>query len=398
LEIEVKRLLISTLICCQSAFAAIGAAPQFVGNGADDSVIVSFCTFDTTYYPAIADADSVIALRFGPGNNLVDSLTQGTTNMFNPRSGWYEIHYRGADGSGSKGIYRVYVRAKMGGAWRGAATFSYQVIDDQLDAFFGKLSADGDSIKDTLAAILHAGDPVAVDSGQLARAVWDDDVIARSSRRIGWTDSTDVVNSVPSSGSGAFACTLQVVESESGTAVQGVLLRTMNVGESMTAATGVSNGDGTALFSLDAAEYHVYPYLTGYLFSELPETVNVTTSGALDTLWCSRFDPGEPPAADLCRVYGFIHSLGAEGLTDVIVSASILTAPLMHDGVVISPYSVSTTTDSTGYWHLDVIPNTDLTPTGTTYDFTIYNESGTMLRKQVSVPDSTSFLFKWSQD
>lgn len=390
-----KRLLTMTLICCQSTFAAIGVAPQFVGNGADDSVIVSFCTFDTTYYPTIADADSVVALRFGPDNSLVDSLTQGSGDMFNPRPGWYEIHYRGADESGSKGIYRVYVRAKMGGAWRGAATLSYQVIGDQLDAYLSKLSADGDSIKDTLAAVLHAGDPVAVDSGQLARAVWDDDVIAKSARRIGWTDSTDVVNSVPSSGSGAYACTLKVTESESGSAVQGVLLRVMNTGESATAAVGLTDSEGSSLFSLDATEYHVYPYLTGYLFPELPEIVSVTTSGALDTLWCSRFDPGEPQAANLCRVYGFINSLGARGLSDVTVSASILTAPLLHNGVVISPYSVSTTTDSSGYWYLDVIPNGDLTTLGTTYDFTIYNESGTMLRKQVSVPDSTSFLFKW---
>ncbi|MCK4858503.1 MAG: hypothetical protein KAT58_11075, partial [candidate division Zixibacteria bacterium] len=123
-----KRIALLLILGCQVAIAGMWVAPAYVGNDLDDSVLVTFCTFDTTYYPTITDADSIIALRFGPDNSLVDSLTQNAANLFIPRTGWYEIHYRGADASGNQGLYRVYVRAKVGGDWRGAGSVNYQVI------------------------------------------------------------------------------------------------------------------------------------------------------------------------------------------------------------------------------------------------------------------------------
>lgn len=383
------------LLAVPTAQAAIRATPEYVGNDLDDSVIVSFCTFDTTYYPQIVDADSVIAIRYGPDNQLVDSLTQSDGRLANPRTGWYEIHYRGADGAGTLGCYRVHVRARIGGDWRGAASVSYQVIGNQLDDYLASLVADGDSIKDTLSVLLHQGDPMTADSAAIARSVWDDDVVSRSGRRIGWNDTANVVNDIPASGTGAYACSVVVLEDDGETPIQGVFLRVMNDEETATTAVGRSDANGRALFSLDADEYHLFPYLVGYQFSAIPETLMVGAQGSLDTITASRFDPGEPATADLCRVYGLIHSLGAQGLEGVSVTATILIAPLLYEGVVVSPYSVSATTDSTGYWYLDVIPNALLTPAGTQYDFTIYNESGTLLRKQIEVPDSESFEFGW---
>ena len=390
-----KRLLFLFLLCTQTLFAGIWVTPEYVGNAETDSVVVTFCTFDTTLYPTIADVDSIVALRYGPDNSLVDSLDAGASNLEHPRTGWYELHYRGANTSGDLGTYRVYVRVWIGGDWRGAAACSYEVIEDQLGGYLMALSADADSIKDTLHQLMHSGESIAVDSAQLARSVWDDDIVARAGRRIGWVDTADLVNNVPGSGGGAYACTLYVLENSTETAISGAFVRALNQEETATAAVGESDSNGRLLLSLDAAEYHLLATANGYLFDDLPDTLVVTSTGVNDTVWASSFDPGEPPQPGLCRVYGYVLSLGSEGLEGVTITASVLTTPLRWGSVVVSPYSLSTLTNENGYWELDLIPTTSLTPANTVYDFTMYDRSGTLLRKQFVVPDSLSCLFQW---
>jgi hypothetical protein len=351
-----KKIFVMLLMLADIATAGIWVTPSFVGSGAGDSVVVTFCTFDTTLYPRLANADSIIALRYGPANTLVDSLSQAAVSLFKVRTGWYEIHYRGANGSGTQGSYRVYVRVKIGGDWRGAASVGYRVIGGDVGSYFAKLAADADSIKDTLGLLTQ--------------------------RTTG-------------SGSGAYACTLFVWETTSQSAIQGVFVRALNATETATAAIGESNSNGRLIFALDAASYHLLPYLTGYTFGSLPQVVTVTTTGANDTVWASRYDPGSPPSASLCRVYGYVQTLGAGGLGEVVVTARITKSSLQYNGVVVSPYGVSTGTDSTGYWYLDLIPNSDLQPNDTKYDFSFYYSSGTILRKQVVVPDSASFWLRW---
>jgi hypothetical protein len=351
-----KRIFVMLLLLTDIATAGIRVTPAYVGSGTSDSVVVTFCTFDTTLYPRLADADSIIALRFDPDNTMVDSLSQTAANLFKVRKGWYEIHYRGSNTAGTLGSYRVYARVKIGGDWRGAASAGYRVIGKDVGDYFTQLVADADSIKDTLGLL---------------------------------TERTT------GSGSGAYACTLFVFESTSQAAIQGVFLRALNATETATAAIGETDSNGKQIFSLDAASYHLLPYLTGYSFGSLPQAVTVTAAGVNDTIWGSRFDPGSPPSASLCRVYGYVQSLGAGGLEEVTVTARITKTPLQYNGVVVSPYGVSTGTDSTGYWYLDLIPNGDLQPDDTKYDFTFYYSSGTILRKQVVVPDSASYWLRW---
>jgi hypothetical protein len=351
-----KKLALTLLLGFQTACAGIWVTPEFVGNGAGDSVVVSFCTFDTSYYPRIADADSIVALRYGADNALVDSLSQSAANLYRMRKGWYELHYQGANSTGALGTYRVYLRVKTGGDWRGAASVSYRVIDDEVGSYFARLAADADSIKDTLGLITH---------------------------------------NTASSGTGAYACTLYVFDSGSQSAIQGVFLRVLNSSETATAAVGESNSNGRLMLSLDAASYHLLPYLSGYNFGALPKALTVTAAGVSDTIWASRFDPGTAPVALLCRVYGYVQSLSAGGIEGVVVTARIAKTPLTRDGVVVSPYAVSTATDTSGYWYLDLVPSGDIEPDDTKYDFTFYYPSGTILRKQFAAPESGSVWFRW---
>lgn len=337
-----RSLLLFIAVSFGSAHAQLSIAPAIAGNAVTDSIIVTFCTFDTTLYPVIADADSIIALRFGPGGALIDSLTQSSSSLRHPRLGWYQILYRAANNDAQLGLYRVYVRAKIGGAWRGAASGSYQVIGDDVGDYFADLAA-----------------------------------------------------AVSSTGSGALACTLFVIDVGTASAVSGAFVRLLNSDESAVAAMGSSDPNGRLLFALDNHEYHAFVYQNGYGQAEIPTSVEVSPDGSNDTIWVTRFDPGSAPQANLCRVYGYVESLDGRGIDGVTVTARIAKSPLLLDGVVISPFALTTTTDSIGYWYLDLIPSAKLDPDDTKYDITLHYPSGTILRKQVSIPVETNFWMRW---
>ena len=68
------------------------------------------------------------------------------------------------------------------------------------------------------------------------------------------------------------------------------------------------------------------------------------------------------------QVYDDFYS-GATPLANAVVSA-ILNADLatsISTGVAIVPTLQSTTTDANGHWFLNLVPTTDLSPTGLTY-------------------------------
>ncbi|MEW5702772.1 MAG: hypothetical protein AB1792_11155 [Candidatus Zixiibacteriota bacterium] len=198
-------------------------------------------------------------------------------------------------------------------------------------------------------------------------------------------------------GTGAIPCTLSVaaVIGTDTVAVASAFVRVYNAGETATAAFGTTDASGRAIFALEATTYHAYGYLSGYIFAPQPTIVAVGTSGGHDTLWATPFDPGTPATAELCRVYGWVSNLSGNELSGVMVRARIPESPLRYQNVVISPYERQTTTDSAGHWFMDLYPSSVLTPNSTRYEFEIRLESGAVLRRRISVPDSASWLLTW---
>lgn len=198
-------------------------------------------------------------------------------------------------------------------------------------------------------------------------------------------------------GTGAIPCTIQVVTISGAdtAALQGAYLRVYNSDETATVASGTSDANGRIVFSLEAETFHVYGYQGGYSFAPLPDTVVVPVGGITDTLWGTPFDPGSPANVDLCRVYGWVDDLAGAGISGASIRARVATSPLRFGNLVVSPYKLTTTTDSTGYWFLDVIPSGDMTPDTTSYQFEIRYGSGAILRRRVVVPDSAQWFFTW---
>lgn len=199
----------------------------------------------------------------------------------------------------------------------------------------------------------------------------------------------------PCLGDGPAACSLFVMRDlgVDTVAVAGAALRVYNSTESVTLAAGKTDANGRAVFSLIADTVHVIGALTGYSIASA--TIPIDLSGTSDTLWATAFDPGMPASPSLCRVYGWVYDLRGDTISDASVRARIVDSPLRSGSVVISPYELTTSSDSVGYWFLDLIPSSILTPDTTRYEFTIRFPSGAILRRRLAVPDSSDWLLSW---
>ena len=434
----VAFLIVSALVL--NAAATAGIAPTFTGNGAGDSVCLTFTSIDTTYYPEVTDLDSFDILRFRPDGSLLDSTSEDGTGVTHPTKGFYRACFRASDGSAATGIYSIVVRGWLAGKERGVLSENYEVshkgisptiseidslrdslyaILDTIQSGFGSRSRIGDTISrdastlttsdniglnwadiENSSAVTYLSNTVlsgvqSVDTASISRSVWNDNVIDPSNRRIRYVDSTGSVVSIPSFGTGAYACSLYYRNDSDTAAIGGVFCRVMNGSQTATCAIGMTNADGLVVMSLDSEDYCIWSSKTGVVFQELPSTLVINAPSTADTVWGSLFDPGEPSSPSLCRVYGWVRNLAGEAIHDVTITAEVKQDPLRSGTVLIAPHYRSVETDSSGYWFLDLIPSGDLDPESTDYTFSIHSESGVIGIKKVRVPSDPNWELQW---
>lgn len=202
------------------------------------------------------------------------------------------------------------------------------------------------------------------------------------------------ISSVSSpSGSGAYPVTLVVIDSGNGRVIPGVRISIRNLTLSALLALGYTDVEGTVSFNLDTSRYIVSTNAPGYLF---PAYDTLTVSGAgYDTVSGYRFDPGTPSPPGLCRVYGFVYAVGGQPIEGVTVEAKLTDGAVRYDGVIISPYTVTTSSDSLGYFCLDLIPSSKFTPDDAVYQISAAYPAGTVWKKKIHVPDIASWQLSW---
>jgi hypothetical protein len=261
------------------------------------------------------------------------------------------------------------------------------------------------------------------DTESIARATWNDGLIPEAERRIQYVDSLgeDISASVDTSqikamnvnnqwgapyvwnhstrtlttgaGSGANSVVIRCRDSSDSSAVALAQVQVLDSTESSTVGLLTSDSQGRGDVALDNGIYCVRLYKPGWQFS-VPETL--TVNGDEDTTYyADAFDPGVPPQADLCRVYGWVYDINSQPMMGAKIEANIKRVPLRYQNVVISPYYKSTVTDDEGYWYLDLYPNSGLSPSDTKYHFHVFGSSGTILRLETEVPDQTSWELGW---
>jgi len=247
----------------------------------------------------------------------------------------------------------------------------------------------GAMLKDTAA---YQGAMGAFDSTTVARWVWN---TPQANHGLSGTFGRylDAEISGLGVGSGLFRRHLIVYDSALDQTVSGVRVAVRTLDQTALIAVGATDSQGMVTFNLDNDTLIALAYAPGYIF-ETAESLLVDGPG-LDTVRGYRFDPGAPGAPFLCRVYGYLYDINGEPESDAEISARLPAGVTVSGIAIISPFSVTSTTDSLGYFCLDLIPSSYLEPATTEYEITIMKTDGTILRENISVPEQPTWRLQW---
>ncbi|MEW5923766.1 MAG: hypothetical protein AB1746_07250 [Candidatus Zixiibacteriota bacterium] len=193
--------------------------------------------------------------------------------------------------------------------------------------------------------------------------------------------------------SGLYSFDVVIADSINNQAIPGVNIVIRNLEQSALIALGKSGNDGHAGFNLDADSFLVICYSPGYIFDDF-DTVVIVGSGS-DTVYGYHFDPGEPSIPSLCRLYGFVYGISGTAEVGAEITAWLPAGVTRAGAGMISPFRVETTSDSIGYFYLDLIPNSLLKPDTTRYEITVSRTDGTIFRERIVVPNQPSWLMTW---
>lgn len=355
------------------------------GTSPQDSLSITFQCLDSLGKPvAMASGDSVYLLVFYPSGSVCFRDSMAFNNSRITLADWEDFNrgeaytFRDAvaniDAAGLNGVYKYILTvqdntgADLESSWHGQFTL-YTTTDFTAyldDQYFNSNWTDAhrDSVLRSLRwsegnSLARLGD-VGLGSGTKSLVVY-------------FIDTSGVDDTIPD-----------------------VLVSLKDAGQTANLAQGRALSPGKITFAVNASTgYVIVPVLVGYVWPITPFT---TTAGASpDTLQIPGYDfnPGTPASASLCRVYGWVEDLSSTDIAGAEVSARINASPLRYQSVVISPYQRRTTTDSLGYWFLDLYPSSELNPNTTQYEFEIRYTNGAILRRKVTVPNNASWLLTW---
>jgi hypothetical protein len=255
------------------------------------------------------------------------------------------------------------------------------------------LQAMGTLVKDTSA---YQGSASGLTATDVADSVWNRPFagpFSAGSMGDSLSSPSYVQGSAIGSGSGAFAVSITVYDSTIAQVIPGVSVHVRNLSQTALVAISRSDVSGSVLVNLDADSFLVVASAAGYQFS--PFDSLVVSGGASDTIYGVQFYPGIPSSPSLCRVYGHLYTVDGQPETGATVSAFLPEGVQRSGNLVISPFSVSAVSDSTGYFFLDLIPSDSLLPDTAQYEFTITRTDGTILRQRLMVPDADSWQLTW---
>lgn len=196
-----------------------------------------------------------------------------------------------------------------------------------------------------------------------------------------------------SASQGIYAYNLTVIDSSNSQTVGGVSVAVQNLNQTALVAYGYTNSNGVITMNIYSDSFLVNIFAPGYIFNAY-DTI-VVNDNYSDSILGYQFDPGTPSAPNLCRVYGHLYDINGSPQINATVSASLPGGVVRYNGSIISPYKISTVTNSAGYFALDLIPSDSLNPAGQLYEFTISKSDGTILRQRLEVPDFASWQMSW---
>ncbi len=390
-----KRFVIPILLIALAPSAPAGLIFDNGIGDKNDSLVIQFClldsagarytTWDTAYVVQAYRGEFFnIDTLLSPSNYSVDSLYPG--NLL------FEYLLPAVNPDSSIGAYTWWVflvDSNNGTDTHHIHKGSYYVNTDPIEDLLAISDIDTEGALSPLLKI----DPISSSVGKPS-----DSTGSSLHRKLGPYSGGDdniknAIDALSLTGGGTEACTL-FVKQDSTAAIQSARIVIRTLDQSATKVPGLfTDVNGTGIAELDPASYFIS--ITANNYVPLVDTFVVSQ----DATWLFNmdpYDPGNPPAPDLCRVYGWVYDIGGENLADVTVSAEIPSdyQPVKYGDIIITPFKKSTCSDSTGYWEIDLFPNGVLSQPDSKYQFVIEYPSGVILKSQVAVPDLSSWQFR----
>jgi hypothetical protein len=416
-------MVLSSLALAMWALVGLGSAGAEYYSPSDSvALTIGTVSIDSD---SVQDCDSVRIKwwRLTGGWTLVG--TSKLTSSVEP--GFYAVNVKASDASGQTGNYVANAIAyKFDGSYTDVKTWSWTVVEtfDSLTnaitstnkanfrADVSDLLEKADSafyMRTDWSKVKNQGAPVNLSQTRMACVDSVDSVkhtdfeptdtsqIKAMNENNQWGSSFVWNHPVRTLTSGAGTGTNSVVircrDSSDSSSVAFAQIQVLDSTESSTIGLLTSDSQGRGFFALDQGAYRIRLYKPGWQFV-VPETL--TVDGDEDrTYFAQAFDPGNPPQASLCRVYGWVHDIKDQPVVGAKIEAGIRSVPLRYQNLLISPYHNSTLTDTQGFWYLDIYPNSMLSPVNTKYVFHVFSPSGTILRLEVDVPNLTSWELQW---
>ena len=170
-------------------------------------------------------------------------------------------------------------------------------------------------------------------------------------------------------------------------AVQGVL---RNSAETAVMEITTSGADGKLNYTVVDGTYKLYCYKRGSYTFTVPTTITVISGVASPAvIYGTAFSPSAPAEPGTCVVYGWLYGIDALVLAGATVEASLEDKRAWMTARKIAKMKISTTTDANGYWELELVPNSLLTPSGSKYTFS-FSKDAYKYSERKTVPDSAS--------
>ena len=402
-------LLNAAAICFASGFGIVNNSSSSVSP--EDSICFPFLNLDSLGRN-IGGLDTTKIIAFNPGGDSVfcESVA-GISGRVKISADNGDTSYRWAaqvsdiDGDGQIGQYIVKITAKSdqtGGWLKTPQLASFQLISREFD----------DALVSTTDSLKKALDSMYIANGKLINIL--DSLQSQDNWVMGKTDSAliDISSNITyadsianrvledsihfwgrGSGMGLYTYCLYAVDSSLGQAIPGVNIEVRNISQTGLMAMGTTTASGYCNFKLSNDSFIINAFAPGYIFENL-DTI-VIAGAAIDSIFGFHFDPGNPASPDLCRMYGFLYDIGGNPESSATVAACLPAGVVRSNGAIISPFKRSTASDSAGYFYLDLIPNSDLTPDTSKYEVTITRSDGTILRERITVPDMPGWELSW---
>jgi len=226
------------------------------------------------------------------------------------------------------------------------------------------------------------------DTAAIGRSVWDNDIVAQASRTV----------SASCAGTGANTVTITVKDASDSTGINRFTIEAVDSASGGSFSTVNTNTSGIGVLNLDNSTWKITLLSNGWVADSIPAYLIVSGTTA-NTYYADAFSPGTPSAPTKCIVYCWIYDIENNPVTGYTLDISIPSVynPVKYGNILI-PQSVSTT-DTSGYAEIEVYRSSELTAGNSeTVKMLIkaINSGGQIIRKVlVEIPSQNSYEVSW---